>query len=125
MGDGGRALLTTPAAAKIYRSLRDPSVEQYHLKIAAGGTLEWLPQETILFVHCQALTTTRVEVKQGTAFIGWEILCLARGAVALPDRYTAIAPAPNRARDCRADRLDLAKTRRPARPGQSANRLRN
>ncbi|OOO02312.1 MAG: Urease accessory protein UreD [Chromatiales bacterium USCg_Taylor] len=78
--DGARALLTTPAAAKIYRSARDPSVQEYQLKIAAGGALEWLPQETILFAHCQALTTTRVEVERGAAFIGWEILCLGRPA---------------------------------------------
>ena len=80
VGGGGRALLTTPAAAKIYRSARDPSVQKYHLKIATGGALEWLPQETILFAHCQALTATRVEVERGAAFIGWEILCLGRPA---------------------------------------------
>ncbi|MGH8584542.1 MAG: urease accessory protein UreD [Gammaproteobacteria bacterium] len=80
VGGGSRALLTTPAAAKIYRSARDPSVQQYHLRIAAGGALEWLPQETILFAHCRTLTATRVEVERGAAFIGWEILCVGRPA---------------------------------------------
>ncbi|MGH8611371.1 MAG: urease accessory protein UreD [Gammaproteobacteria bacterium] len=80
VGNSGRALLTTPAAAKIYRSVRDASVQEYHLKIAPGGALEWLPQETILFAHCRAVTATRVEVERGAAFIGWEILCLGRPA---------------------------------------------
>ncbi len=76
----GHALLTTPAASKFYRSDgRVASLTQI-LKVTAGATLEWLPQETILFAGCEVNMQTIVEVEEGAAFIGWEILCLGRPA---------------------------------------------
>ena len=46
---GARVVVTTAAAEKIYRSLEADSTVEVNLKIAAGGALAWLPQETILF----------------------------------------------------------------------------
>ena len=45
----GSALITTPAANKIYRSNGPESQIKQQLSVESGGTLEWLPQETILF----------------------------------------------------------------------------
>lgn len=76
----GHALVTTPAAGKFYRSDgRTASLTQV-LKVQAGSTLEWLPQETILFSACEVNMQTIVQLETGAAFIGWEILCLGRPA---------------------------------------------
>jgi len=44
---GAGALVTSPGAAKIYRNDRRPSRVAQHLRVQAGGLLEWLPQETL------------------------------------------------------------------------------
>jgi urease accessory protein len=47
--DGAALTLTTAAAEKAYRSLGDDAALDVVLRVAPGGTLNWLPQETILF----------------------------------------------------------------------------
>jgi len=49
VGEGARLTLTSAAAEKVYRSLGPDSAIDVKLKVAAGGVLRWLPQETILF----------------------------------------------------------------------------
>ena len=44
-----RLVVTTAAAEKVYRTLGPDSVIDVKLDVAAGATLAWLPQETILF----------------------------------------------------------------------------
>jgi urease accessory protein len=72
------ALLTTPAAGKFYRSDGRPARQRHALRVAAGATLEWLPQETIVFAGASAGMATRVELQGDARFMGWEILCLGR-----------------------------------------------
>jgi len=76
----GHALVTTPAAGKFYRS--DGRVAQLTqtLSVESGSTLEWLPQETILFSGCEVNMKTIVQLEAGAQFIGWEILCMGRPA---------------------------------------------
>jgi urease accessory protein len=76
------ALLTTPAAAKLYRS-RSPALfasQQQRLSVDPGAILEWLPQETIAFRGANAQLSTLVALHGDARFIGWEILCLGRPA---------------------------------------------
>jgi urease accessory protein len=84
---GAAALLTTPAATKFYRSDGSPSVQRQRLRVAAGATLEWLPQESLLFGGSRALIETEVELAAGARFIGWEQLSLGRPLSG--DRYAA------------------------------------
>jgi urease accessory protein len=49
VGPGAKLTVTTAAAEKIYRSLGPETNIRVKLDIGAGGTLGWLPQETILF----------------------------------------------------------------------------
>jgi Urease accessory protein UreH len=77
---GAHALMTTPASTKFYRSSGALSVQENYLKVVAGATLEWLPQETILFANCRASLVTRVALAADARFIGWEVLCLGRPA---------------------------------------------
>jgi urease accessory protein len=79
-GPGAHALLTTPAAAKLYRSDGASAQLTQELRVADGAWLEWLPQETIAFDGALAMSTTRVELAGSAGFIGWEILCLGRPA---------------------------------------------
>ena len=74
-------LLTTPASGKIYRSHGPQSSLTNSLQVAANASLEWFPQETILFDG--ALTTMQTQVQltdESSQFMGWEILCLGRPA---------------------------------------------
>jgi urease accessory protein len=78
VGESAAALLTTPAAGKFYRSAGRMARQSQHLHVAAGATLEWLPQENIAFDGACVTTTTQVALAGDARFIGWEILCLGR-----------------------------------------------
>ncbi len=74
-------LITTPGAGKFYRHGGGlPASQTQLLAVAAGGTLEWLPQESIFYNGAHARMLTRVEVAEGANFIGWDITCLGRPA---------------------------------------------
>jgi urease accessory protein len=74
------ALVTTPGATKFYRSIGPAAVQTQRLSLH-GGSLEWLPQENILFPGAKAELSTQVHLKGDAAFIGWEINCLGRPAI--------------------------------------------
>ena len=76
----GHALITTPAAGKFYRSAGSLAQLKQTLVVKTGSTLEWLPQETILFSGCEVNMQTIVHLEENAFFIGWEILCLGRPA---------------------------------------------
>lgn len=84
--DGAHALVTTPASGKFYRAQAAPSICEQTFKVAAGATLEWLPQDNILFDGCRVNMRTRVLLEEGAGFLGWEILCLGRTAGGQPFR---------------------------------------
>jgi urease accessory protein len=69
------ALLTTPAAAKFYRS-DGRTARQEQILRADDATLEWLPQESIFYPQANVRSTTRIELRSRAKFIGWEIACL-------------------------------------------------
>ena len=77
-GPDSRALITTPAANKLYRSAGPCAQLTQTLRVDAGAQLEWLPQPTIAFAGVHARVTTRVDLAPGGRFIGWEIVCLGR-----------------------------------------------
>jgi len=77
---GAHALITTPAAGKLYRSAGRLAVLEQHLTVAADAALEWLPQETIVFDGAHAMVSTQVDLAVDANFIGWEIVCLGRPA---------------------------------------------
>lgn len=73
--DAAHALLTTPAAAKFYRS-DGRTARQDQILHADDTTLEWLPQESIFYPRANVRSSTRIELRAGAKFIGWEIACL-------------------------------------------------
>lgn len=74
----GHALLTTPGAAKWYRSA-GPWAKQ-RLAFEVGGILEWLPRETIVFDGALADLRCNIALKEGACYLGWEVVCLGRFA---------------------------------------------
>jgi len=74
------ALLTTPGAGKWYRSAAPWAQQAVHLDVAAGGLLEWLPQETIFFSGCRAQINHRVSLAAGARYLGWDVWCMGRAA---------------------------------------------
>jgi urease accessory protein len=76
-------LLTTPAATKFYRNAGRAAVQSQHLQLDKA-TVEWLPQETILYPQASAQIVTRVQLCERSRFIGWEIVCYGRPASQLP-----------------------------------------
>lgn len=77
---GAHALITTPAAGKFYRSAGLPAQQRQTLKVAAEGTLEWFPLETIIFSGARVDAATKIELASSSRFIGWDILCFGRPA---------------------------------------------
>lgn len=77
---GAHAQLTTPGAGKWYRSGGADASQTLTLTAAEGATLEWLPQEAIVFDGARARMDTRVALAADSRFIGWDILCLGRAA---------------------------------------------
>ncbi len=75
---GAHAQLTTPGAAKWYRSSGLAARQDVVLRVRAGATLEWLPQESIVFDGAIGELDTRVELDGDAAFIGWDVVCLGR-----------------------------------------------
>lgn len=86
LAPGAHAQLTTPGAGKWYRSGGAAAAQRVDFSVAAGATLEWLPQETIIFDGAQARMTTHVGLAADSRYIGWDILCLGRAAAG--ERFT-------------------------------------
>jgi urease accessory protein len=70
------ALLTTPGAAKWYRSAGAWAKQTLRFQVA--GSLEWLPRETIVFDGALADVQTQVVLSEGARYVGWEVACLGR-----------------------------------------------
>ncbi len=80
VGAQAHALLTTPGAAKWYRSAGAWAQQKNVFVVEKEACLEWLPQETIVFDGALARLHTEVSLDAGARYIGWEVLCLGRGS---------------------------------------------
>ena len=79
-GTGAHAQLTTPGAAKWYRSAGPIATQHIVLRAAQAAIVEWLPRETIVYDGAVAELDSRVELGGSAVFIGWDIVCLGRTA---------------------------------------------
>ena len=80
LGAEAQALLTTPGAGKWYRSAGPLAEQAVIIRVGAGATAEWLPQESIVFAGAEARMRTSVELAEDARFIGVETLCFGRRA---------------------------------------------
>lgn len=79
VGADAWAQLTSPGAAKWYRAA-GPAYQQVELKVAAGATLEWMPQESIVYSAAQAELNTVIELQGDARLLYWDIVALGRPA---------------------------------------------
>jgi len=62
VGEGASLVVTTAAAEKVYRALGPEAVIDVSLEVAAGASLAWLPQETILFDRARLSRSIEVDL---------------------------------------------------------------
>jgi len=75
VGPAAHTLVTTPAAGKAYRTTGPVARQSHGLTVEAGGSLEWLPQETIVYDGAAVEIETRVDLAPSARFFGAETLC--------------------------------------------------
>jgi urease accessory protein len=83
VGAGGQATIAAQAAERFYRALAadSPSHVRTRLTVATGGSLEWLPQETILFNQSALDRQLDVDLAPDARFLGVETLVFGRAAM--------------------------------------------
>lgn len=79
VGEGAWAQLTSPGAAKWYRAA-GPAHQDLRLRVEPGATLEWLPQETIVYAAAQAELHSEIELIGDARLYYWDIVALGRPA---------------------------------------------
>jgi len=89
IGPGAEAVATTQAAEKIYRASKGsaPCTIDVEVRVAEGATLDWLPQETIVFEGARLKRRTVAEVVEGGSLLACEMVVLGRGASG--ERFTS------------------------------------
>ncbi len=81
MPDGLRAVATTQTAERAYLAREGEAQVTVTHRVGAGGWLDWLPQETILFQGAALTRTTRVELGAGAGCLLLEAVVLGRAAM--------------------------------------------
>jgi urease accessory protein len=86
VGAGARALVTTPAAGKVYRvgGRALAQAQCVSVEVAAGGCLEWLPQDGIVFDGADVALHNRFDLRGDARLIAWDVITLGRRAGDLP-----------------------------------------
>ena len=79
VGERAWTQLTSPGAAKWYRAAGSAR-QCVTLRVRSGATLEWLPQETIVYAGAQAELSTRVELEGDARLLYWDMVALGRPA---------------------------------------------
>ncbi len=75
-----QALITTPAASKIYRSNGQSGRQKIIIRIGDRGYLEYLPQETIVFNGAIFRQNLHIELGRQATWLAWEIIRFGRSA---------------------------------------------
>jgi urease accessory protein len=81
VGAGAELVVTGAAAEKVYRAIDADAEMRVKLSVAEGGTLRWLPQETILFDRAQLSRSIDVELADGASLLLAEAVVFGRSAM--------------------------------------------
>ncbi|PWC31506.1 urease accessory protein [Azospirillum sp. TSO35-2] len=79
-GPGARAVITTQAAEKVYRSTGDTCRIDTAVAVEDGAWLEWMPQEAIVFEGARLRRLTRLDLSGTGRAIAGEMLVFGRAA---------------------------------------------
>jgi urease accessory protein len=78
---GARLVVTTAAAEKVYRTLAPEATIDVKLDVAAGGSLAWLPQETILFDRARLKRAIDVDLAEDARLVLAEAIVFGRSGM--------------------------------------------
>jgi len=78
VGERAAALLTTPGAAKWYRSAGPLAVSHTQLRVERGATLEYLPREAIVFDGARVEAELSIDLAADARLAAWDVWCLGR-----------------------------------------------
>jgi urease accessory protein len=81
VGEDASLCVGTTSAEKIYRSLQDDVTVDVRLKVANGGHLAWLPQETILFDRARYSRRIDTDLAPGASLVLAEAVVFGRAAM--------------------------------------------
>lgn len=73
-------LLTTPGAGKWYKANGTAASQHLQFDLADDCSLEWLPQENILFDGSIVNFSANINLGKAAKYAGWEIVCFGRRA---------------------------------------------
>ena len=76
VGAGAHGLVTTPGAARFYRSEGETATQRTCARVHAGGRLEWLPLEALFYSGCIAENHLRIVLDPGAEVLGWDLTAL-------------------------------------------------
>jgi urease accessory protein len=79
-GCDAKLRVTTQTAERVYRSNSGDALVETRLRAEAGATLEWLPQETILFDGSRLSRTLSIELAENAELLAVEAIVLGRRA---------------------------------------------
>lgn len=80
IGASAHAQITTPGAAKWYKSNGHVSHQKIRINVQKNASLEWVPQETIFYNHADVHIDTEIILESDAKYVGCEILCFGRTA---------------------------------------------
>ena len=81
VSEGARLTITSAASEKVYRSHGPAAEIDISLSIARGGTVTWLPQETILFDRSQLRRRIEVDLATDSTLVLAETVVFGRAAM--------------------------------------------
>jgi urease accessory protein len=89
VGPGASVVAATQAAEKIYRAAKGGGHCSMEIAVSVGedATLDWLPQETIMFEGARLKRRTTADIASGGSLLACEMVVLGRGASG--ERFTA------------------------------------
>src|SRR4051812_35053255 len=88
VGPGAEAVAATQAAEKIYPAAgAEPRTMEIAVTVGEGATLDWLPQETIVFQGARLKRRTVADVALGGSLLACEMVVLGRAASG--ERFTS------------------------------------
>src|ERR1700704_5607045 len=102
IGPRASAVATTQAAEKVYRAAKGGGhcAIDVAVRVGEGASLDWLPQETIVFQGARLKRRTVADVEPGAALLACEMVVLGRAASGerfvsgfLPDSWPGRRPA--------------------------------
>ena len=85
VGPKAHALISSPSANRVYRSLSKDAVQEVHMTVGSGGILEWVPEHTIPFAGSRFRQAIDVKLAAGSALILWD--AVASGRIAHGERW--------------------------------------